>query len=72
MGCVSNITKFKFPKQSDYVGTRVNVCFHYDTQNSVNGTIVRDDREEPYVGIIQLDSGRYVLDTECQYSHIYD
>lgn len=72
MGCVDNITKFKFPKQSSYINMRVNVCFHFDTQNSVKGILVRDDREEPYVGIIRLDNGRYVLTTECQYSHIYD
>jgi hypothetical protein len=51
---------------------RVNVCFHYDTSNYVRGTLVREDREEPFVGIIKLDNGRYVLTTECQYSHIYD
>lgn len=72
MGCVENITKFKFPNQSQYINMRVKVCFHYDTENETYGTLVRDDREKPWVGIIKLDNGRYVLCTECQYSHIYD
>lgn len=72
MGCINNITKFKFPNQSQFIGMKVDVCFHYDIKNNVRGLLVRDDREEPFVGIIKLDNGRYVLTTECQYSHIYD
>lgn len=70
MGCVSTITKYGFPKQSEFVNRRVEVCFHYDTSKFVNGTIIRDDREEPFETIIQLDDGRTVLGTECQYSHM--
>ena len=72
MGCVKNISHDTFPKQSDYVGKLVDVCFHYDTSKSIMGRIIRDDREEPGVGIIQLFDGRVVLTIECQYSHIRD
>jgi hypothetical protein len=32
------------------------------------GTIIRDDREAPHLTIIQLDGGRVVMSTECQYA----
>lgn len=68
MGCVSTITWTDFPKQSEYVNRRVRVCFHYDTSRTIMGTIVRDDREEPFETIIVLDDGRILRGTECQYS----
>lgn len=68
MGCVKSIGFDKFPEQGAWVGKRVKVCFHYDTQNAIGGEIVRDDVEFPAVTIIRLDDGRYVLATECQYS----
>jgi hypothetical protein len=67
MGVVSTIRADGFPKQSDRIGARVEVCFHYDTSMTVNGTIIRDDMEEPWETIIRLDDGRHVLTTECQY-----
>lgn len=67
MGCVNNITHEKFPRQSDWLGRRVNVCFHYDTAYILHGVIVRDDADDPLVTIIALDDGHYVLSTECQY-----
>lgn len=74
MGCVDTISYYNFPKQADSsykypeLGRRVEVCYHYDTKNMHYGKIVRSDREEPYVTIIALDNGRYILATECQYS----
>ena len=74
MGCVKTITYDNFPKQADetyeypHLGKRVEVCYHYDTTKVHYGTVVRDDREEPYQTIIALDNGRYVLGTECQFS----
>lgn len=68
MGNHANITASKFPDQSDDLHRRVEVCFHYDTSRTVGGTIVRDDREAPYLVIIRLDDGRYVTAGECQYS----
>lgn len=50
------------------MGRRVKVCFHYDTRQTVCGTVVRDDSEHPWKTIIRLDDGRYVLSTECQYT----
>lgn len=78
MGCISTITYDNFPKQKDKdykyprfaVGSRVRVCYHYDTSKIHLGTIVRDDSEEPYETIIKLDNGRYLRGVECQYSYI--
>ena len=56
MGCIDNITYEKFPKQSDRVGEKVNVVYHYDTSKSHDGTIVRWDTEEPFETIIKLDA----------------
>jgi len=68
MGNKRTITHNTFPKQGDFLGNRVKVMFHYDTDHVVMGTIIRDDMEEPGVEIIKLDDGRVVLTTECQWS----
>lgn len=68
MGCVDTITMYKHPKQSEYVNRRVNVCFHYDTSRWMGGRIIRDDREEPFETLIELDDGRVLRGVECQYS----
>ena len=78
MGCIDTITYDKFPKQKDEnyiyprfkVGSRVKVCYHFDTSKYHYGTIVRDDLEEPFEPIIKLDNGRYLRATECQFSYI--
>ena len=78
MGCIDTITYDKFPKQKDKnykypqfkVGSRVKVCYHYDTLKYHYGTIVRDDLEEPFETIIKLDNGRYLRATECQFSYV--
>ena len=67
MGVQKNVGYSMFPKQSDWLDKRVEVCFRYDARETIWGTIVRDDREEPGRTIIRLDDGRYVLATECQY-----
>jgi len=68
MGCIKNIKHDEFPEQGKYLGRLVEVCFHYDTDNSISGEIVRDDSEEPFKMIIKLDNDRYVESSECQYS----
>lgn len=68
MGNVETITARRFPKQGDWLGRRTRVCFHYDTSQQLGGRVVRDDGEAPWVTIIQLDNGRYVLATECQHA----
>lgn len=70
MGVRSNIAIDKFPKQGNWLDKRTSVCFHYDTSKQIMGTIVRDDSEDPFVGIVRLDDGRYVLLTECQHSPV--
>lgn len=70
MGCVDTITWFRFPNQSMYVNRRCQVIFHYDSSKCVYGTVIRDDREEPYETIIRLDDGRFIRGVECQYSHL--
>jgi hypothetical protein len=67
MGNVANITAEAFPKQGKCIGRNVLVFFHYDTSRQLRGKLVRDDAEDPGVGIIALEDGRYVLTTECQY-----
>lgn len=67
MGDSANISIIRFPKQADSVGSRVEVCFHFNTKNTIEGTVVRDDREDPFRTIIRLDDGRFVLATECQW-----
>jgi len=71
MGCVDTITAEKYPKQGGHMKRRVEVAFHYDLDKKFGGFVVRDDAEEPWVTIIKLDDGRYVLATECQYSLRY-
>ena len=75
MGVVNTISFDKFPRQrhpdgivSYGVGSRVRVCYNYDVSNWHLGTIVRDDAEEPFETIIQLDNGNFVRSTECQFS----
>jgi len=68
MGNLDNITYDTFPRQGNWIGRRVKVCFHYDTSRQIGGEIVRFDSEAPFVEIIALDDGRYVLTSECQYS----
>ncbi|OCB46683.1 hypothetical protein A5721_10855 [Mycobacterium vulneris] len=68
MGAIDSVSQDRFPRQGSYLGRRVKVYFHYDTNATVGGEIVRDDVEEPYRTIIRLDDGRHVLSTECQYT----
>ena len=71
MGVVPTITKDSWPKQSEWLGRRVKVCYHYDTSAEFGGVIVRDDREEPHITLIRVDGEcypRYVLATECMWS----
>ncbi len=68
MGCVKTISAFSFPMQSEYVNRRCEVCFHYDTTVKFFGTIIRDDRADPFETLIKLDDGRVIRATECQYS----
>lgn len=68
MGTVKSITADRFPRQGEWVGRQVKVFFHYDASREFPAVVVRDDREDPYVMIIRLEDGRYVLATECQYA----
>ena len=68
MGNVSTISWVRYPKQSEFINRRCQVCFHYDTEHMINGTIIRDDREEPCETIIMMDDGRIVRGVECQYT----
>jgi hypothetical protein len=72
MGVVENISADRWPRQGENLGARVEVCFHYDTSKMVSGIILRDDRDEPFRTIIQLDTGRVVLGVECQYTLVMD
>lgn len=67
MGMHENIDHDKFPEQGSFLNKQVLVCFSFDTTVTINGKIVRDDKDDPYVLIIALNDGRYVLSTECQF-----
>lgn len=68
MGAHANITAHKFPQQGELLHCKVGVCFHYNTEQVLFGTIVRDDIESPFECIIALDNGRFVRAVECQYT----
>ena len=67
MGVVATIRHDTMPKAGSTLGKRVEVCFHYNMKEVIGGEIVRNDSEQPFLTIIKLDDGRYVLATECQY-----
>ena len=68
MGVIPNITHEKFPQQSEYVGKKVELCFHYNTLEKVIATVVRDDKEEPGETIFLTLDGRIILSTECHWT----
>jgi len=67
MGRHKNITANIFPRQGTFLNKKVQVFFHYDTNKTIGGLVVRDDVEEPNLTIIKLSDNRYVLGEECQY-----
>jgi hypothetical protein len=68
MGVHENIGSKNFPKQGAFLGKQARVCFAYQTDKTIPGTIVRHDEEEPFEIIIALEDGRYVRAVECQYT----
>ena len=54
------------PRQAGFLGRRVLVTQPADPA-PVGGVVVRDDAEPPYVVLILLDDGRYVLGRECRF-----
>jgi len=72
MGLVRNIGFDRFPEQGKYKGRTVRVCFEYDLSRTVDGVVIRDDAEFPGRTIIQLDDGRVVLASECQFQLLDD
>jgi hypothetical protein len=71
MSVHKNITRTKFPQQ-EHIGVEVAVTFHYDTKNPMRGHIVRSDVNSPFITIIKLVDGRYILSDECHYSIVQD
>ena len=67
MGIEKNVGFDVFPKQGNLLSKAVEVCFDYYTARNLRGKIVRDDIEEPYLTIIELENGKYIMGTECQY-----
>ena len=54
MGVVNTIGFDKFPKQGVQLNQKVEVCFHYNTTKVIEGIIIRDDAEDPYITLIKL------------------
>lgn len=67
MGVQKNVGLNNFPQQGNHLNKVVEVCFNYSSDNSITGKIVRDDVQEPSVTIINLEDGRFILASECQY-----
>ncbi len=55
MGTQANVGMNCFPKQGTWKDKPVSVIFDYDTEDRINGTIVRDDWEDPFITIIKLE-----------------
>lgn len=70
MGCHKNIDIDKFPKQSGRVGQKTEVCFRYNPNDKLDGEIIRDDVEEPFMMLFRLTDGRIVSDLECQWKYV--
>ena len=68
----NEIEGFVYPEQHSDKGGSAEVLFHYDTNNSLKGTIIRDDNEKPFTTLILLEDGRIVNGKECQYSPLYE
>jgi hypothetical protein len=68
MGVSPYIDAETYPKQGAYIGTRVRVCYNYDTSKIVEGVVIRDDTTAPGLMIIHTDDGRALLATECMWS----
>ncbi len=64
----NELEKLKLPKQGSYFGKKAKVCFHYHTDKTIDGKVVRDDDVEPYLTLLELEDGRVVSATECQYN----
>ncbi len=60
----------RYPRQGQFLGMAVEVCFEYDTSCTLRGKVIRDDAEEPGLMIIQLENGWVVKSSECQYRPI--
>lgn len=79
MGIQKRIDIKNFPKQHlvkeslmGGIGRKVEVCFYYNSANTIHGVIIRDDKELPFRTIIRLCDGRIILATECQYRALPD
>jgi len=64
-----NVDMF-FPKQSAELHKRVWVAFHFNYK--VEGEVVRDDVQDPFLTIIKLKDGRFVLGSECSYTFMME
>lgn len=62
----SQSTSTPSPRQAGFLGRRVLVT-QPAAPAPVGGVVVRDDAEPPYVVLILLDDGRYVLGRDCQF-----
>lgn len=67
MGVSQFVNHDKYPEQGSHLNKRVRVCFNYEEKPNFDGTVIRDDKTEPWRLIILLDNGRVILSTECQY-----
>jgi hypothetical protein len=69
MGLHKNVSLTSvWPEQGSHLNKLVTVGTFNDSDDTrMDGLIVRDDIEEPFLTIIRLDDGRYILGDECHY-----
>lgn len=56
-----------YPVQTEDLGKLVDVYFQYDMEKHMDGRIVRQDKAAPYLTVIRLDNGNYVLGHEIEF-----
>lgn len=71
MTALGRITADSFPPQGKLLGRKVRVVLNHKPP-VLGGTLVRQDIAYPHVEIIQLDNGRFVLGTECDWRGTID
>lgn len=67
MGVHQNISKVRFPKQGMLLNREVSVYFGEETSDTVPAIVVRCDAQPPWVTLLELADGRFVLATECRF-----
>ena len=66
----SNVDFYNYPKQGEFCGMRVRVCFGFESEKLIEGFCLRNDAEQPFMTLIRLSDGRIVTGDECHYERV--